>query len=155
MNTLQTIPASFEGLTKSQISLKAKTAVEYILEHGGAPEVAEIITSMETFIKEVRANKDFIEYVREEAAKNGGKLTLPSGTKIEVCEAGTKYDYSNDSRWQELKNGADLWIDRLREHEDKLKKIPAGKLLVDDQTGEVLTGPSKTSTSSFKVSLAR
>jgi hypothetical protein len=155
MNTLQTIPTSFEGLSKSQISLKAKTAVEYILEHGGAPEVAEIITSMETFIKEVRANKDFIEYVREEAAKNGGKLTLSSGTKIEVCEAGTKYDYSQDGKWLILKQAADRTNAELKEHEDKLKKVPSGKLLVDEETGEIMTGPSKTSTSSFKVSLAK
>jgi hypothetical protein len=64
MSQLQTIPASFEGLTKSQITQYSQQAVENILEHGGALRVAEILSTMEHFIKEVRKDERFTDYVR-------------------------------------------------------------------------------------------
>jgi hypothetical protein len=155
MNTLQTIPASFEGLSKSQIATSAKNAVDHILEHGGALQVAEILATMEQFIKDVRKDERFTDYVREEAGKWNGKYSTPSGTKIELCETSVSYDYSQDSKWVELKGEVDFLTKELKEHEEKLKTIPAGKLLVDDTTGEVLTGPARTSKSSYKISIAK
>jgi hypothetical protein len=155
MNTLQTIPASFEGLSKSQIKLNVDTALELMLDNGDALKIVETVSAMETFIKELKERKEFKEYAREELLKHGGKYVSPSGARIEVAETGVKYDYANDNKWQMLKAVADDVNAQLKEHEDKLKKIPAGKLLVCEDSGEVFCGPSKSSTSSYKVTLAR
>lgn len=155
MNTLQTIPTSFEGLSKSQIKLNVDTALEQMLDNGDALKIVETVSAMETFIKELKERKEFKEYAREELLKHGGKYVSPSGAMIEVAETGVKYDYANDNKWQELNRVAEEATEARKKHEEVLKKIPAGKLLVDDDSGEVFCGPSKTSTSSYKVTLAR
>ena len=50
-------------------------------------------------------------------------------------------------------HGYDLILNGRRE--DRLRKIPSGKILVDEETGEVMIGPSKTSKSSYKVTLLK
>jgi predicted heme/steroid binding protein len=150
-----TIPSTFEGLTKSQISLNVSNALDSMLDHGDALKIVETISAMETFIKELKDRKEFKEYAREELLKHNGKYVTSSGAKIEVIETGVKYDYSNDLKWQELNQKAEEAVEARKKHEDVLKRIPAGKLLVDEDTGETLIGPSKTSTSSYKVTLAK
>lgn len=150
-----TIPASFEGMTKTDLTTRAMLAVEYILENGGALQAAEILSSMEFFIKEMKKQEAFSDYVRQEVEKYNGRFTSISGAKIEKVEAGVSYDYSNDSKWQELNKTAEEAIEARKKHEEALRRISPGKLLVDESTGEVFTGPSKKSTSTYKITLAK
>lgn len=77
------------------------------------------------------------------------------GCKVEKMEAGVKYDYSANPEWVNLNRTLIETQQAMKELEDRLKKIPAGSELVDTETGEVLTGPAKTSTTTFKVTLAK
>lgn len=149
------LPAITTGLSKSQITELAKFGVDYVLETGDPAMVAEQIAAMENYIKCVKADARFTEYVREELQKNGGKITTASGARIEACEGGVSYDYTQNPAWMELeKQEAEIYSKRI-ELEKRLKAIPAGKLLIDEETGETLIGPAKSSKSTYKVILAK
>ncbi len=77
------------------------------------------------------------------------------GAKLEKAETGVKYDYSNNTAWVNLKGELDGIKEKQSALEKRLKTIPAGSLLVDEATGETLIGPSKSSTTSFKITLGK
>lgn len=157
MNTI--IPSEL-GLTKQSIQMSASNAVDAILENGNVIEAAEILSATEAFIKDVKAHNRFIPYLREEIDKNGKSLVRPSGTKIELAETGTKYDYSqcNDFLLPELNKQAEQIAEKIKQREAFLKTVPLeGIQVLDDATGEmvIVYPPSKTSTSSYKITLAK
>jgi hypothetical protein len=76
------------------------------------------------------------------------------GCKIEQAEVGVKYDYSQNSSWVDLKTHEEAIAAKRKELEDLLKHIPAGKSIFNDE-GIELIGASRTSTTSFKTTLAR
>lgn len=89
-----------------------------------------------------------------------GQLNLQSGKfekwgcKVECAEVGTKYDYSENPSWVELKQKEDALAEERKQLETMLKTIPAGKMIFNEQ-GDQLIGPAKSSTSSFKTTLAK
>lgn len=130
-------------------------AVDFILESGDPIGKAKAISAMETFIDGIKKDPRFIEYVREELTKFNGKQEV-NGVKIELAEVGTKYDYSADPEWTTLEEQIKPLREKQKNIEEKLKKIPTGKMLTDEETGEVIgVGPAKKSTSSYKVTLAK
>jgi hypothetical protein len=149
------MPSFRQGMTKSTIAELASASVNLAIEDGDVLKIAEAVSAMAEFVELVRKDDRFINAVVEEANKNKGKLDLPGGAKIEACETGTTYNYSLTPEWVELKNQEKEISDKRKALEEKLKKIPAGKLLVDEATGETLCGPSKTSKSNYKLSLPR
>jgi hypothetical protein len=152
------LPAITAGLSKTQISELAKFGVDYVLETGQPELVAEQISVMENYIKSVKADERFTDYVREELAKNGGKIVTASGAKIETMEGGTKYHFENCNDW-ELKK-YELQMEQVKEaiarRQAFLKTVPAGGLdiRVEDELITVYP-PYKTSTSTYKVTLAK
>lgn len=90
----------------------------------------------------------------EIALHKDGKTTL-HGAKIERVEAGVKYDYSNDIVWKELNEELETLKSSLKYREDLLKSIPQFMSIVDDQTGEMIPAPLKTSTTTIKITLAK
>ncbi len=158
MDTLQNIK-EFSGLKKSEISSLAKTAVETVLESGNILDVAESLSAMEDFIKSVRADKRFVDYVREETVKHGKSFTSTSGAKIELAEVGSKYDFSlcNDIELQENENHLIFYAKEVNDRKEFLKTIPVSGLDIITKDGEAIKifPPSKTSTSSYKISLAK
>lgn len=160
MQTIYNLPAITAGFTKTQISTVAKVAVTEVLENGNVLEVAEAISGMEAFIKEVKSDKRFTDYVREETSKHNGKFQSSSGTKIELAETGTKYDYSNcnDADLIDLYNQQIALEEKIKSREAMLKALPLeGIDLAMQTTGEILKvyPPAKTSTSSYKITLAK
>jgi predicted heme/steroid binding protein len=149
------LPSIREGLTKTQIKALASQSVAAILEEGNVFQVAEALASMEEFAKAVRKNEDYIEFLREELSKNNGRLSTPSGAKIEICEAGVSYDYSQNAEWNEINEQLNYWQTRKKQLEEKLRRITPGKITVDPETGEVLEGVNKTSRSTYRITLAR
>jgi hypothetical protein len=76
------------------------------------------------------------------------------GCKIEQAEVGVKYDYSQNPAWVELKDKEDKIAEERKALESMLKVIPAGKEIFGED-GMQLIGASKSSTTSFKTTLAR
>jgi hypothetical protein len=143
-----------------------QVAQQFIREHldgnSDAFTTAEILAKIEFLLKEIRSNKDFVDYVVDELSKRGenGSIKRTDGTKIETIESGVKYDYSvcNDSMWVELRIKKDEIEQQMKNREEFLKKIPqSGMKTIDESTGEMveLFPPNKTSTTSFKVTIAK
>lgn len=153
------LPAITAGLTKTQITELAKFGVDYVLETGQPELVAEQIAVMENYIKAVKADPRFTEYVRDELAKNKGKIVTASGAKIEIMEGGTKYHYENcnDPVLSELQIQEAEIEQKIKEREVFLKAVPFKGTTIITDDGEAVTvfPPNKTSTSTYKVTLAK
>jgi hypothetical protein len=152
------LPVLTSGLTKTQIKVIAQSSVNELMSNGRILEAAEALTVMENFIKEVRSSKEFTEYVREEVGKNGKDITNPSGAKIELAETGTKYDYSgcNDSALIEVESNLVEIESLISDRKAWLKTIPAEgmEVVIGDEIVRVYP-PTKTSTSSYKITLSK
>ena len=152
------LPVLSSGLTKTQVKVIAQKSIQELLNNGNILEAAEMISVMETFIKEVRASKEFTEYVRDEVSKNGKDITNPSGAKIELAETGVKYDYSQcgdyqlqmyEQQLESLENSIDM-------RKQFLKTLPpSGIEIVDGDEVHRVYPPSKSSTSSYKITLSK
>ena len=149
------LPFIKEGLSKAQINHMATQSVEAVLEDGNVFQVAEALAAMEEFVKAVRKDDRFIDFLRDELAKHHGRLQTTSGAKIEVCEAGVSYDYSHYAEWQVLDEQIKLLTGRKKALEEKLRQVAPGKMAVDPETGEILEGPLKSSKSTYRITLAK
>ena len=151
----ETLPAIHEGLGKNQIAEMADQSVTKVLEAGNVFQVAEALAAMEEFVKNVRKDERFVEFLREELSKHRGRLITNSGARVEVCEAGVMYDYSSNGEWRELDEQIRLLTERRKTVEERLRKLAPGRMAVDPETGEVLEGPAKTSKSTYRITLRR
>ena len=151
----ETLPSISEGLRKKQIADLAEQSVNNVLEEGNVFQVAEALAAMEEFVKNVRKDERFVEFLRDELTKHRGKLTTNSGARIETCEAGVMYDYSNNGEWRELDQQIKILTDQRKTVEEKLRKLAPGRMAVDPETGEVIEGPIKTSKSTYRITLKR
>jgi hypothetical protein len=153
------LPVLAYGLKKSEIKELVNEVVEKINSGTVAAErvlmIAEQLSAVADFAAGLKTNEDFAEAVRTELMKHPKGYLSPSGAKLEAIEAGTKYDYSDDSKWLSLNAELATLKDKMKERETLLKAIPAGVELADPETGEVITAPTKTSTSTFKITLAK
>lgn len=162
MTTINELLPLGSNLTKTQIKVLADQSVSNLLESGGnVIQIAEMISKMELFIKEVKANSKYVDYVRDEVIKFGKEgCKTASGTKIECAEVGTKYNYEHcgDVKWELLNHQVHSATASLKQREDFLKTVPVGGIdVVDDVSGEVyhIDPPIKTSTSSYKVTISK
>src|SRR4051812_17440238 len=96
------LPSIGERLSKKQIADLADESVSRVLEEGNVFQVAEALAAMEEFVKTVRKDERYVQFLRDELVKHHGSLVTASGAKIEVCEAGVSYDYSGNAEWCEL-----------------------------------------------------
>ena len=86
------------------------------------------------------AKKAIMPYAVNQAERWGEKSFTTFGAKFEVAEAGVKYDYSEDEKWQKLIAKKEELDAKIKAREVELKKL--GRC-------------SKTSTTIVKVSLAK
>lgn len=149
------LPVLPDGITKAGISSLAKRSIDNVLEQGNAAQVAEAVAVMEEFIKQIRKDDRFIDFMRDELIKNNGNITTASGAKLELCEAGVTYDYSEDVSWRSLDEEIKNLTARRKALEEKLRKLRPGKMMVDEETGEVMIGPLKSSRSTYRITLSK
>jgi len=149
------LPSIKEGLTKKQIADLATQSVKAVLEEGNVFQVAEALAAMEEFTKAVRKNERYVEFLREELVKHNGRLVTTSGAKIELCEAGVSYDYSQSAEWREVEEAIQYLQQKKKAVEEKLRKVAPGRMAVDPETGEVIEGAFKTSRSTYRITLGR
>lgn len=152
------LPQIGAGLTKNQIKIIAENSINELLETGRILEAAEALSIMEKFIEEVRSSKTFVDYVRDEVSKNGKEITNSSGAKIELSEVGTKYDFSRcqDPILLQLQAKFEGAKAMLEERKAYLKAIPFSgvEVLIEDEIIRLFP-PSKTSSSTYKITLAK
>jgi len=151
----KTLPVIGEGLTKRQISRLADQSVDNLLEEGNVFQVAEALAAMEEFVRSVRKDERYVQFLRDELSKHHGRLTTHSGAKIEACEAGVRYDYSHNAEWRDLDEAIRILMEKRKAVEEKLRAIAPGRIGVDTETGEVIDGPGKSSRSTYRITLAR
>jgi hypothetical protein len=159
-NLNYSLPVISAGYTKTQLKIAADNVVNDIIENGNALPAAEALSAMESFVKEVKGNKQYIDFVRDEIAKHGKAANTGFGTKIELAEVGTKYDFSKceDPKLVDLQSMIEALNADLESRKDFLKTVPlSGLLVTDESTGETykVYPPNKTSTSSYKVTIAK
>ena len=151
----ETLPVLHEGLSKKQITALVNQLVETVQERGNVAQVAEVLAVMEEFVKGIRKDSRFVDEMRDELLKAHGTLKMSSGARIEACEAGIIYDYSENPAWTHLNNQIAELMEQKRALEEKLRHIPGGKMIVDEETGEVFIGAFKTSKSTYRITLSR
>ena len=150
-----TLPPIQEGLRKTEIFELAIKSVYNLLEEGNVFQVAEAIAVMEEFVKAIRKDERYVDFLRDELIKNNGRLYTNSGAKIEVCEAAVTYDYSHDATWRMIDEEIKMLHEQKKSREEMLRKLTPGRMAVDPETGEVLEGPLKTSRSTYRITLAK
>ncbi|HEY0059038.1 MAG TPA: hypothetical protein VGB56_07870 [Flavisolibacter sp.] len=149
------LPSISDGLDKRQIAELADHSVERVLQGGDVFRVAEALAAMEEFIKGIRKDERYVQFMRDELAKHGGRLVTQSGAKIEMCEAGVQYDYSQDASWREVTQQIEALTAEKKKIEENLRKIAPGRIAVDHETGEVFEGALKRSKSTYRITLKR
>lgn len=149
------LPALEEGLGKAGIARLAGQSVDYLLEEGDVFRAAEALAAMDEFVKAVRRDERYVQFLRDELAKYQGRKTTASGASIENCEAGVRYDYSGNGEWRLLNSEIQKLQERKKELEEQLRSLAPGQLAVDQETGEVIEGALKTSKSTYRITLAK
>lgn len=149
------LPAITAGMSKKQITELARKSVTIVEENGNAEQVAEVIAVMDEFVKQVRRDERFVDLVREQLMRYNGSLNTGSGARIELCEAGITYDYSNDPSWRHLDAQIRELTEQKKKIEERLRSVTPGKILVDRETGEVVSGALKASRSTYRITLSK
>lgn len=153
------LPILTQELTKTEIKSMADKCVEQISENGYVINAIDMLAKMELLTKEIRSSKLFIDLCLTEISKYGKELTTSTGTKIELMEAGVKYDFSkcNDEILDEMQKQADELETKIKERKEFLKKLPVEGLDVISMHGEMqrIYRPSKSSTSTYKATISK
>lgn len=164
-------PDTILVLSKSSVRDFHETVKARIKDSGyGLFEYLEVIKFFEK-LKEVisgdsqakdpadrEGDKELKGMVREEIAKWNGKFTSSRGVKFENAEVGIKYNFSqcNDPVLVELEANAKDALEKLKERQDFLKKLPAAGIEIRHEDELVaIYPPSKSSTSSYKITLPK
>lgn len=150
-----TLPVIAEGLNKKKIAELADYSVSNVLEEGNVFQVAEALAGMEEFVKNIRKDERFVQFLREELEKHRGRIVTTSGACIETCEAAVSYDYSGNVEWKELDEQIRILAEQKKAVEEKLRKLAPGRIAVDPETGEMFEGPAKSSKSTYRITLSR
>jgi len=139
--------------TKSDIKIASDILIQQVDSGEVNPiDAALQLKVLEEFVKDARERLN--KYTIDELYKYQACKVNIYDAKIEIAETGVKYDYSGDSVWAELKAKSDETTAALKQREEILKKIPAGHTLVDEN-GEASIGPTKSSTTSYKITLSK
>jgi hypothetical protein len=114
---------------------------------------------MEFFIKKLKDNPEYYNYLSYEVAKYGNAHTTATGTKMELAEVGVKYDYvfCEDDVYNELIVKRMALDEQIKDREKFLKTLPIEGIEIVDEEGVVkrIYPPSKSSTSSVKTTISK
>jgi hypothetical protein len=156
-------------LTKKGVATAAHKIYSAIMEDGmSAVEIATMFKFVEETSKQLKELTDdggknsFTELVREEIkshSDDGKSYTTKHGTKFELFEAASKFDYEScgDPVWNRMNNELEILKAKVKERESFLKTLTKSMEMniMDPDTQEFHEGvnihpPVKSSTSTFK-----
>jgi hypothetical protein len=123
------------------------------------PETTAIsLKAMEELVKALRANPRIRDIMVDAVNKHPEKFFEYQGAKFEKAETGVSYDYTvcKSTVWQQLKEKSDKADKALKAQEEFLKSLAfTEEDFFDNDTGEKLYPPAKSSNSYFKVTLRK
>ncbi len=151
------LPEITEKISKQDIKSLANKVVDNVCVTGNIIELAENLAKMDLLIKEIKDNDNYKDYILNEVSKYGKSHVTASGTKIEVAEVGTKYDYTQtgDIILIDLELQKVIIENKIKERQAFLKAI---KSPTDVRFGDeliTLYPASKTSTTSIKTTISK
>jgi len=154
------LPTITNELSKTQIKVIADQTAKDIIDNGqDVIKIADTIAKIELFIKELKASPEYLDYLISEVAKYGKGMTTSTGTKLELAEVGTKYDFSqcNDFELKKMEQEFEVLEEKIKCRKDFLKTLSANGIDVMTEEGELITlyPPSKTSKSSVKCTITK
>lgn len=154
------LPTITNELSKTQIKVIADQTAKDIIDNGqDVLKIADTIAKIELFIKELKATPEYLDYLISEVAKYGKGMTTSTGTKLELAEVGTKYDFSqcNDPELKKMEQEFEVLEEKIKCRKDFLKTLSASGIDVMTEEGELVTlyPPSKTSKSSVKTTIIK
>jgi len=155
------LPVITNELSKTQIKIIAEQTAQDIIDNGkDVLLIADTIAKIELFIKELKSSPEYMDYLITEVSKYGKGMTTNTGTKLELAEVGTKYDFSqcNDPYLVRLESEFAVLEQKIKDRKDMLKTLsPEGIIIFDEETGEgdTVYPPSKTSKSSVKCTIIK
>lgn len=153
------LPIITKDYNKSELTRIADNCVNELIDNGRIVETHEFITKMEFFIKRLKDNPEYYNYLSYEVAKYGSAHTTSTGTKLELAEVGVKYDYvfCEDDIYNELIVKQMALDEQIKERQKFLKSIPVDGIEIITQDGEMkrIYPPSKSSTSSVKTTISK
>jgi len=144
------LPQIQKDYNKTELTRIADNCVNELIDNGRILETHEFITKMEFFIKRLKDNPEYYNYLSYEVAKYGSAHTTSTGTKLELAEVGVKYDYvfCEDDIYNELIVKQMALDEQIKERQKFLKTIPVEGLDIVTEDGEMkrIYPPSKSST---------
>ena len=146
---------SFLSINPSKTEIaKVADDIHSLIESGEAEplKIAVALKALEELTKQARERIESL--VLDEVSKYNGKASIYSAS-VETMESGVKYDYSSFSKWNDLNAQAEAAINARKAFEDDLRKIPEGMQVIDEETGEQLTRPNKSSKTTYKITLSK
>jgi hypothetical protein len=152
------MPAITAGMTKTHVEIGARLFINDILESGNILQAIENIALLEAFIKQIKSSDEFKSYALDEIAKHGKEFKSPSGAKIAPMESGISYtfEFCGDPELHELLEQQEQLEIKISDRKAFLKTLPdcGMDILKDDEVCKIFP-PFKTSTSTYKVTLAK
>jgi hypothetical protein len=152
---------TFHAHVKERIKENGYGLFEYVETIKFFEKLAKVISgdSSSKNPDEKSGDTEFKDMIREEIKKYNGTYTTPRGVKFEMAETGTKYDFSKcgDSELPVLEVQAAEINALIKKRQEFLKTLPASGIDIITSDGEAIKiyPPSKTSTSSYKATLAK
>lgn len=162
MSTEQAIQPIVTGvpITKSEQLNAAQTIIDRF--KNGEVEPISAYASIKAVVEAlslVLKDKDVVGMAISGVEQYGPGGTTYRGAKMSVCETGVRYNFSacGDPTWEDLSAQKAAIEAKLKERETFLRGIKEPQTIVINETGEVVTvsGPSKTSSTSVKITFAK
>jgi len=138
--------------TKSNVEVVSADIAKVV--HDGNADPVEFAVRCKFAIEVLTKAMDSIKEIATEKLKSS---TTFMGAKVEVVEVGTKYNYSQDHVWKDLKDMMAPLEVQLKNQEERIKMATKiGASLINEDTGEVIaTKVEKSSTTSIKITLGK
>ena len=136
--------------TKLQVQNFVDQAAEAILSGSYNPLAIEVkLKAMEEIIKALRSNKDIKDFALDAAADYDKSFEF-AGAKFTKADT-RKFDYSEDSKWNELSKKIKLNTELRKSRETLLKSLD--EEVADPATGEIIKPATSTVSQSLRISL--
>lgn len=141
--------------TKANIDLLSKSIIQDVEDGWQNPlDLLVRIKALESLCEQVRSGVETMALA--EMGMHGRRADV-LGAKVEQCEVGVKYDFSNCPKWNALSGKEKSLVEERKDRESFLKALSKPIVETDMESGETIEvyPASKTSKTSLKITLGK